>query len=376
MVSHIDVTKPTEGKAYTQDVRNNFSIIKTEIESIQLEYLSLSGGIVTGSTTFDSGLEVRTSHGTTILNIIDSEEDTSGIPRKIPHPDTLLMLNGRATGPNTNIEFVTYSGANIIRGYAAENTGGGTIGAVGLSRNLMIINGGGYDGAAWQGGRAAMWITASEVWTPTANGTQISWRTTLNGQNTQQDSMLLSNAGNLVIGSTVDTGQRLQVNGNGILTGTLEVIGETDWGDFDTVNFTVGGNTFKSGMLFADRNDIAFGFTLENGQFYVSSGTKSGGSTKPFLRFTSSGFSVQSAATFSGLTTDKIDFRTGYICMVSLPNVAQGDTTRVWNHGGVLNIGAGATLVTIEHLDDLNQKIEMLTKRIALLESHFPPGAN
>ena len=158
------------------------------------------------------------------------------------------------------------------------------------------------------------------------------------------------------------------------LSGPLNVTGETNWG-IDLINVTVGGDSAKSGILFIDNNDVAFGFTLENGQFYIASGT-SIGSNKGFLRFNVSGVSITSAATFSGMTSDKIDFRTGYVCMVSLPTVAQGDSTRIWNHGGVLNIGAGAALVTQEHLDELNSKISTLTKRIVLLESHLPARSN
>ena len=48
MVSYIDPTRPTEGKAYTADVRQNFDIAKSEIEYLQSGYLPLSGGVLHG----------------------------------------------------------------------------------------------------------------------------------------------------------------------------------------------------------------------------------------------------------------------------------------------------------------------------------------
>jgi hypothetical protein len=184
---------------------------------------------------------IGATHGTSPLTLLDIEQWNA--PLKTPHPDTILMLNGRATGPNTNIEIVTYGGANIIRGYAAEGSPG-AVRATGQNRNMLIVTGSGYDGAVWQGGRGAMWFTASENWTPTANGTQISWRTTRNGQTAQQDSMLLSNAGALslaygglsfgndTVGAPQDTSRHINLYngfaGFSVTGGTLNIVSGWD----------------------------------------------------------------------------------------------------------------------------------------------------
>jgi len=54
MASNIDSTKPTYGKSYTSDVRQNFQFAKNEIEILQSYFgngpwLPLSGGQLTGS---------------------------------------------------------------------------------------------------------------------------------------------------------------------------------------------------------------------------------------------------------------------------------------------------------------------------------------
>ncbi len=68
MSSQVDDTKPTTGKAYTVDVRNNFTVIKNEIESLQNQlaaipppgetgdFLPLAGGTLTGTLRLESNL--------------------------------------------------------------------------------------------------------------------------------------------------------------------------------------------------------------------------------------------------------------------------------------------------------------------------------
>ena len=71
MSSQVDDTKPTTGKAYTVDVRNNFTVIKNEIESLQNQiaaipppvtpgetgdFLPITGGTLTGTLRLESNL--------------------------------------------------------------------------------------------------------------------------------------------------------------------------------------------------------------------------------------------------------------------------------------------------------------------------------
>ena len=75
---------------------------------------------VTLSTTAPAGLNINVTHGTAPLTLVDSEATAGGTPLKVPHADTVLMIQGRTASPNTNIEMVTHGGANILRGFASE----------------------------------------------------------------------------------------------------------------------------------------------------------------------------------------------------------------------------------------------------------------
>jgi hypothetical protein len=46
MTSNVDVTKPTEGMAFTADVRDNFQIISTEITDLQTRVAALESAVV------------------------------------------------------------------------------------------------------------------------------------------------------------------------------------------------------------------------------------------------------------------------------------------------------------------------------------------
>ena len=45
MVSNVDPSKPTHGRAYTADVRNNFAIIKSETETLYAGLQALQDAI-------------------------------------------------------------------------------------------------------------------------------------------------------------------------------------------------------------------------------------------------------------------------------------------------------------------------------------------
>jgi hypothetical protein len=66
MVSNIDATKPTTGKALTADVRENFSIAKYEIEQLQnatmgdVPGLPITGGQMEGMISLDSATGINT----------------------------------------------------------------------------------------------------------------------------------------------------------------------------------------------------------------------------------------------------------------------------------------------------------------------------
>ena len=59
----------------------------------------------------------------------------------------------------------------------------------------------GIDGA-WSANKVGMNFVASETWTPSAQGTHITWATTAVGQTTRTDKMILTGTGDLGIGTT------------------------------------------------------------------------------------------------------------------------------------------------------------------------------
>jgi len=244
MVSNVDVTKPTEGQAYTKDVRNNFSVIKTEIESLQdalaaippvdlSGYLPLSGGAMTGD------LIVKKIVGVTqTLSIAEGGA---------------VVIMGGTGGSSGNGGDVSINGANALAG---SNKYGGSV----------SLRSGNSDGTA--GGMLVQLFGGD-------NG----------------------------LDATGQAGDVRLYAGNSRIAGTP-----------GNVRFIPGRN---------DANNL-YGVTV-------------------FER---------------------------------LPTVPQSTAGAVWDNNGVMNIGSGAALVTQEHLDELNDKISTLTKRIVLLESNLPPGAN
>lgn len=70
----------------------------------------------------------------------------------------------------------------------------------------------GIDGA-WSANKVGMNFVASETWTPSAQGTHITWATTAAGQTTRTDKMILTGTGDLGIGTNTPA-EKLHVVGN------------------------------------------------------------------------------------------------------------------------------------------------------------------
>ena len=97
MVSAIDITKPTEGEAYTVDVRNNFKIIANEITALQNAgpFMSLNGGTINGNLSVNGGLGVNGNGSLNGDYLIDGRLE-------VLHPasfDDVVMLSKNPTSP-------------------------------------------------------------------------------------------------------------------------------------------------------------------------------------------------------------------------------------------------------------------------------------
>ena len=79
----------------------------------------------------------------------------------------------------------------------------------------------GYTGAAWTPEQIAVSSFADEAWTATGQGRRTSLWTVPNGTGTHVERLRIANSGNVMIGTTTDSGFTLQVNGSQSLGGRL-----------------------------------------------------------------------------------------------------------------------------------------------------------
>ena len=117
--------------------------------------------------------------------------------------DSALYVVG--SGLNVSAAILSYGGSTGIN--LRQGTCGGTASspsATGSGIRIMGIGGQGW-GTAWATG-AAIWVYTSEAWSGTNQGCYMQFYTTLTGTAGYAERMRISNAGNLLIGGTADTG--------------------------------------------------------------------------------------------------------------------------------------------------------------------------
>jgi hypothetical protein len=140
----------------------------------------------------------------------------------------------------------------------------------------------GYDGANWQAG-ASMQFNVLETWSGSARGCEINW-TAYTSATTTAVTMKFSNAGNLLIGGTADTG----------LTGAggLSVFSTTASSSKTTGSAIFGGGVGIAGAVYANSAVLTTALAISSGgtgltstsQNYVFLGPVSGGSGAPTWR--------------------------------------------------------------------------------------------
>lgn len=141
--------------------------------------------------------------------------------------NTRLIVGGNTTDYTavaTSYNLVKTGAATFIgAGYGASSGGlylglraNGTPGsATGIASGNILnsLGGAGYDGTAWiTASRGGMRVVASENWSNTAHGTQLIFATTPNTTTTAGDVMVLSQAGNLTVGSSSVSSSRLSIS--------------------------------------------------------------------------------------------------------------------------------------------------------------------
>ncbi len=298
MTSNVDVTKPTEGRAYTADVRANFQIIKTEIETLQSHmgsvpgdgpFLPLDGGVMTGSLTLVNPAELK-SDGVLVLH----SGDVAGAGGfNVPVGVQIIAGNniGKGNGGNVTIKsgssVTGYSGAITLSG-ANGITGGGIslIGGTASSDNLysgtITITGGAQGGPDSLPGFVSITSGSANF----AGNTKVS-------------------SGNV----TIRTGDG-EV-GSGPITIQSGYCGPGIPGVVSIVGGQSGGGT--------------------GGSVYISGGIVNGGAN--------AGGDVTLTPGYNYADQTKY----GLIKLQNIPVVTQTDPDALWNNNGVINIGAGGT---------------------------------
>lgn len=186
--------------------------------------IETAGGVVDGSGT---------------ANYISKWQDANTLTNSLLFDNGTTLLLGSTTSVSNpiigagqlQIHSTSYGSFNIYG--TANSTDGSYIGLF-KSRGTSIVNNGdelggiyfgGYNGSAYNAAASIMVIVDGAPGVSDMPGALL-FRTTADGASASTERMRINSSGNLLIGSTADTGagQRLQVTGNAYLSGNLSVL--------------------------------------------------------------------------------------------------------------------------------------------------------
>jgi hypothetical protein len=143
-----------------------------------------------------------------------------GYNNATPASNTALDIIN-TTGAAQRIVQTGYGGTVGLRGRYANGTLGSPTAAV--SGNILnFFSGLGYGASQFAASSTgAINVVAGETFTNASNATYLQFSVTPTGSVTSSEAMRVSPAGNLLIATTTDTGQKLQVNGTAIFSGAV-----------------------------------------------------------------------------------------------------------------------------------------------------------
>jgi hypothetical protein len=139
-------------------------------------------------------------------------------------PLTATLITGiNTSGAAKPIQLINYGvgGSVGIRGDFARGTALAPAAAQ-ATDILNFISGRGYGASQFAtSSTGGMQIVAGETFTNTSNATYLTFKTTITGSVTSAERMRINTTGNVLIGTSTDGGQLLQVAGTASVTGTL-----------------------------------------------------------------------------------------------------------------------------------------------------------
>ena len=161
-------------------------------------------GNVTGAT----AVNMNTGTGNFTLNtnqlFINKTTGDIGMGTTSPLSPLHLVFNN-ATNQNVTMDAYSVGGNATLIGRKARGSVGSPS-AVQLGDVMMTFGAGGYGATGWSGAtRAAVKFYASENWSDAAQGTYLTFETTLSGTNTRLEKLRINDDGNVGIGQTNPT---------------------------------------------------------------------------------------------------------------------------------------------------------------------------
>ena len=302
---------------------------------IEAARISPARNFLIGTTT-DSGQKLQVS-GTSLITGAATFSSTGVFGKSNASPFKVLnVIADTADGFNDPVNFESYgtAGANILLRFAKGTYAAPTA----ISANNLMGSMGvrGYDGTAFSsGGRAGIYMYAAEDFTPTAQGTFLDISTTANGTTSRIERIRVQNNGNVLIGTTTDAGQKLQVNGNSYFNGNVGINNIAPAYKLDVTGPLV---SRFSGFVFSSFDASTDGniyITANLGQANTTNSniifrnSTSGGSIVEYMRLSNLGYLLIGTAT-NGASKLRI---------VGLPTSAVGlSSGDIYSNAGILTI--------------------------------------
>jgi hypothetical protein len=194
-----------------------------------------------------------------------SETGNVGIGTTNPTEDLSIEGDGPA-----GIRIVGHGATSSHRGMITLVGLGGSLAsptATPSGHNLGTLQFNGYDGSAYTTRRADITASATESYTPAAQGSNLTFSTTANGTTLMQERMRIDQSGNIGIGTSTPSA-RLQVYGGAILGQSVASPTAAD----HVVIQSDGDVPYEGGLLFINHSSLTTGSGIKISEAYSSSG--------------------------------------------------------------------------------------------------------